>query len=527
MLDNRHFPIVDLFAGPGGLGEGFSSHDRFRIVVSAEMDSAAHATLRLRAFYRILKRKNSSGLAAYYDFCNYATPFPKSIALERAWAEASHEAQQLTLGQAEDNLKLDQLIQAGGVGADKTWVLIGGPPCQAYSLVGRARNRGKVDYKPEEDHRHFLYREYLRIIQKYRPAIFVMENVKGILSSSVNGERIFNTILQDLVDPDKALGQPRSRAGYRIYSLSHPVSFDRATDPSTVDPKKFVVKAEDHGIPQARHRVILLGVREDIDTGKISPLAPASSLVTVQDALLGLPARRSHISRKEDCAEEWLEVVKAHFVDLEKAARKKKLNDISDTFAKHSKRLNGNLSIGELRSLRVNSASRVDPLSTWYNDPALKVWLNHEARGHMPSDLLRYAYAAVYAEVNGRSPAGHEEFDLLEQLRPAHANWESGKFSDRFRVQRANSPSTTITSHISKDGHYFIHPDPAQCRSLSVREAARLQTFPDNYFFQGNRTQQFHQVGNAVPPLLARKIAEIVLTLLVDQNPSQSKREAA
>lgn len=116
----------------------------------------------------------------------------------------------------------------------------------------------------------------------------------------------------------------------------------------------------------------------------------------------------------------------------------------------------------------------------------------------MESDLRRYIYAAEYAELYEDSPKGHHDFNL-PGLEPAHKNWKTGKFSDRFRVQRRGIPSTTITSHIAKDGHYFIHYDPRQCRSLTVREAARLQTFPDNYFFLGNRTQQFHQVGNAVP----------------------------
>ncbi|BCL62791.1 hypothetical protein DGMP_34840 [Desulfomarina profundi] len=150
-------------------------------------------------------------------------------------------------------------------------------------------------------------------------------------------------------------------------------------------------------------------------------------------------------------------------------------------------------------------------LTKWYLDERLKGVCNHSSRSHMVSDLYRYLYASSFAEENNRSPL-LEEFPA--ELIPAHKNASSGHFNDRFRVQVATKPSTTVTSHISKDGHYFIHYDPEQCRSLTVREAARLQTFPDNYFFEGSRTQQYIQVGNAVPPLLARQIAEIVHELI-------------
>jgi len=130
----------------------------------------------------------------------------------------------------------------------------------------------------------------------------------------------------------------------------------------------------------------------------------------------------------------------------------------------------------------------------------------------MASDLSRYASLATMAQ-RGRRPRVNE---LPPQLVPKHANAlrPDAPFADRFRVQVKSSPSSTVTSHIAKDGHYYIHPDPKQMRSLTVREAARLQTFPDNYFFMGNRTQQYHQVGNAVPPYLAVQLADVVAKII-------------
>jgi DNA (cytosine-5)-methyltransferase 1 len=508
--------IVDLFAGPGGLGEGFASlggGTRFEIVVSAEMDPVARETLKLRAFYRLLKLKNPDRLCDYYDFCNGHSQQPFSEASQAQWQEAEEEARCITLGSDIGDTELDAILDKKRLEA-RPWVLIGGPPCQAYSIVGRARNQAKANYNAENDHRHFLYKEYLRIIKERKPAVFVMENVKGILSSKVAGKGIFAQILQDLTDPNKALGDENAGTKYRICSLVTDQSFGPDDDVSLIDPRGFIIKAEEHGIPQARHRVILLGIALD-EQGNIPEYGSIPEIigrVTTSQVIGDLPELRSRLTKQRDDSEAWYAEVANHLDELrsEVDGRVEPKLDSAMKIARNAL-LSTSLDVGSLRVSRRKGDGKTnnENLDRWYRDDNLEYWLNHDARGHMLSDLRRYMFASIYARAYQTSPKGHQQFSL-SGLAPAHKNWESGKFSDRFRVQLEETPATTITSHISKDGHYFIHYDPKQCRSLTVREAARLQTFPDNYFFQGNRTQQFHQVGNAVPPLLASKIASVV-----------------
>lgn len=505
--------IVDLFAGPGGLGEGFSSLDggkAFKILVSAEMEQSAHATLRLRSYFRLLRDK-PEGLAAYYAYCNGTADQPYPTADDVNWIEAGEEAVRLTLGDKKDNATLDAILNCR-LPKNEPWVLIGGPPCQAYSIAGRARNVGTPSYRAEDDHRHFLYKEYLRIIRDRRPQVFVMENVLGILSARVSGKQIFHDILRDLSCPDDELPQQERRQGYRIHSLVSDVFYEAGMDPDAIDPRNFIVKSDEYGVPQARHRVILLGVRDDIDA-RVRKLVPVKQ-VCVRDVISDLPALRSRLTKVDDTAELWAATVRTHLAELRDDAARRGLVKLEKGLGRSETKIHSRYTHGSLRYPRNINSARKPYKPDWYLDENLKVWLNHEARSHMTSDLRRYVFASSYAHVHKQSPMGHDGF-ALSGLAPNHSNWESGKFADRFRVQRYDFPATTITSHIAKDGHYFIHPDPVQCRSLTVREAARLQTFPDNYFFQGNKTQQYHQVGNAVPPMLANLIASIVKEILL------------
>jgi DNA (cytosine-5)-methyltransferase 1 len=502
-------PVIDLFAGPGGLGEGFSALRRggqrvFQIKLSIEKDEHAHRTLELRAFFRQFPHGEAPD--TYYDYLRGVVSredlfgkFP--IAVEAARREAWLAELGSTLFPDDE---VDRRIQKA-LDSRKTWVLIGGPPCQAYSLVGRSRR--KNDPKFAKDEKHFLYKEYLRILAVHRPPVFVMENVKGLLSATVKDQGIFQQILSDLAHPQEngLLAATSGSLEYRLVSLVRP----RGDLLGVFDPKDYVVRAEDYGIPQARHRVIILGVRADI-AGNTAVLRSAKA-PPIERAIGDLPMLRSGLSKENDDREVWLEAVRS-------AAESRWLSDsrVEPRLKLAMKRAAVRVRDGLVRGDEfVPGKPKPGFASRWFRDQRLGGFCNHSTRGHIREDLHRYLFAAVFAKENERSPS-LEEFPA--ELLPDHKNvkeaLKGAMFNDRFRVQVAGRPSTTIVSHIAKDGHYFIHYDPKQCRSLTVREAARLQTFPDNYFFEGPRTEQYHQVGNAVPPLLARQIADIVADLL-------------
>ena len=494
-------PVVDIFAGPGGLNEGFASAETarnrriFKTVASIEMDPVACSTLILRSAFRFAKDGNAN-MDPYFEMLRGERTLDDLRLVQdfdEAFVHAEHEIHELELG-ADTRTLSDRKIKLAlkSSGSDSPWVLIGGPPCQAYSLAGRSRRKNDETFM--DDKKHFLYQEYLHIIRKFRPTVFVMENVKGLLSSTNSGTGMFDLILNDLAG---------TKTGHRYDIHSLVVE----SEEGEYSPTDFVIKSENFGVPQRRHRVILLGIlRSSGLNAKSFRRLTTKGMVTTSRAIGDLPKIRSGISRfSGDDSERWLAIRTESDQESSKALGTP-LHNFSAT------KLNrGSPFIRSRNSSR--SPKQGDSFADWIFDPNIGGVVQHEARAHMESDLHRYFFAAAYAKLNHESPKLR---DFPTKLLPNHANAISASrpFEDRFRVQLANGPATTIVSHIAKDGHYYIHPDPLQMRSLTVREAARLQTFPDNYFFCGNRTQQYHQVGNAVPPLLAHQIAEIVAEIL-------------
>lgn len=507
-MKHRRIPIVDLFAGPGGLGEGFSAvrdengNRVFDICVSIEKDPIAHQTLMLRALFRTLE--DDLDPASYYQYIRGKIDretFFADPAIAKALAQARQEAQCLELGNDPDR-RIDALIQQA-VGSHPDWVLIGGPPCQAYSVAGRSRRRS-VDPAFEDDPKHFLYKEYLRIIREFKPAVFVMENVKGMLSSTHNGLRIFDRIIDDLSEPAPGV----------LYDIR---SFVVPSRPEGLNPDEFIIQSEHYGVPQMRHRVILLGVRADRANQNHDLLSPRVDKVTVRDALVGLPPIRSKLSLRSgpDSPDAWLAALNDAVTSLQswESPIRPTIELLMKEAVTKAQRHQGAGSAYASKDMQ-RSRNLPDDLASWFYDESLGGVCQHESRNHMRTDLHRYIFASCFGSEYGYSPKlRHFPPGLL----PDHKNIGdvSIPFDDRFRVQVCRCPSTTVVSHIAKDGHYYIHPDPSQCRSLTVREAARLQTFPDNYFFEGNRTQQYHQVGNAVPPFLAKQLGDSVARFLL------------
>ncbi|MDP2920634.1 MAG: DNA cytosine methyltransferase [Dehalococcoidia bacterium] len=329
-------------------------------------------------------------------------------------------------------------------------MVVGGPPCQPYSVVGRSRDPNRM----ELDSRNFLYEHYLRILEHIQPDFFVFENVPGLMTAQSEGEKVFARMLEDF------------RGVFPSYEIAP--SFDEYSR----NPRQYLLDSSRYGIPQKRKRVVFIGYKK---------------------SLLDL---------------------NANVKDVFKAVLKPRPSgswgyDVSSA-------------IGDLPALSPGEGK--DEWYGGYDHPAVTPYqarmrrgspgfINHRARTHMASDLQRYRFFIEHHK-NGNGAATLS--DLIREkpeLTPSHQNLD--KFIDRFKVQWWNRPSSTIMAHISKDGHYYIHPDINQCRSFTVREAARCQSFPDNFKFEGKRTEQFRQVGNAVPPLLANAIARAIMGQLI------------
>jgi DNA (cytosine-5)-methyltransferase 1 len=537
-------PIIDIFAGPGGLSEGFARLSEFaggpvsfQTRLAIEKDPIAAATLTLRTFFRQFPAGKAPN--EYYRVLRRELPI-SALESRAEWKVAQKKVWNAELGSVSERELHDRIQDC--LKEAKDWVLLGGPPCQAYSLVGRARMTGigtagrqeaqraeKIRTQKrklfESDHRHELYREYLRIVAVHQPTVFVMENVKGILSSGLparNGlpqRRVFEQIRNDLADPWTALESDRSletlRSFHRGDRHKNKLFSFVTSDGDVVHDADFLIRSENYGVPQKRHRVIILGVRGDIDFAP-SPIQKCAP-TTVRDAIGPLPSVRSGLSKGDRDEATWVGAIHEALLKLKlssKSIPESALNAI--LHSRHRLTRGSHFTGGRLPKAR-------STLARWLHDDRLGGFIQHETRSHMTSDLVRYLFVATTAQITGSSPKLEE---WPKALLPLHRNiavdqktgaTNAAGFSDRFRAQLWDDAASTITSHISKDGHYYIHPDPCQCRSLTVREAARLQTFPDNYLFCGNRTQQYHQIGNAVPPFLALQLAGVVAKLFAER----------
>lgn len=415
--------FIDLFAGAGGLSEGFIRVG-FEPVAHVEIDKAACYTLKTRTAYYYLKS------AGKYD--TYVSYLKGEIGREELYScipdTILNSVINLSIG-VEHNPVIHKTITRQ-LGEEKSVdLIIGGPPCQAYSLVGRARSVNKMSGDP----RNYLYVQYAKYLEKYQPKMFVFENVLGLKSAK---EGLYLRNMEKLF----------LKKGYKM--------------------QLFTIEANNFGVLQNRKRIIIIG---------------------------------------------WQEGLGINIPDLES------IKIESDFKVKHLLRDLPPIQAGEGIDKFFNYTSKTnDYLNQSFIRNGIDVLTQHIARPH--SDQDKEIYRIVVEKWNSKKERLNYN-DLPERLK-THRNRHS--FFDRFKVVAEDEPhSQTVVAHIAKDGHYYIHPDIEQNRSLTVREAARLQSFPDDYYFEGikegvSRTPAFKQIGNAVPPLMAEKIAVSIKHLLLN-----------
>lgn len=406
--------FIDLFAGAGGLSEGFMQNT-FNPIAHVEMNSYAAETLRTRACYYYLKKRRR--LDIYYNYLRGI------VTKEQLYDQVPKEVLRTVINEEMSDKSINRIFEEVDAimaedGVENVDVIIGGPPCQAYSLVGRAQDAKKMAADPRNE----LYKLYARFLNRYNPKMFVFENVPGILTAR-DGEAWRN------------LNKYLKRVGYEI-------------DYRELDASTF-------GVLQKRKRIIIIGWRKESGL-RYPKFRNVHVTAVVNDLLSDLPVlQRGH------------------------ELNQYRTNEINDYLHKNKIRTDQD------------------------------VLTHHVCRNHKESDV------EIYRRTIELWNAEHRRLkytDLPEEL-CSHKNRTA--FLDRFKVMAGDLPfSHTMLAHISKDGHHFIHPDIEQCRSISVREAARVQSFPDNYYFEGPRTAQFVQIGNAVPPLMAKGIAKQIKKLL-------------
>ena len=411
--------ILDVFSGAGGLTEGFRHKDCFKFICHIEMDKDACASLELRNIYYYLKNKNN--LSPYFQYMEGI------ISRETLYSMIPIDIIQDILNEEISKESLPSIFDFidKRLGNKKLDGIIGGPPCQAYSTIGRTRNKAKKS----TDKRIYLYKYYLDFLYKYKPKFFVFENVKGLLSfKDLTGELLLPKIISEF-----------NKCGYKV--------------------DYQIIDASNYGVVQKRERLILVGHREDI--------FPDNSFF--------------------DCLAEYIEpapTIKELFGDL--------------PFIKPGTSSN---------KYRCNSLSEYTKKYIRNEDDILTQYV---ARPHNENDLKIYKLV-LKAKKKGKNL---RYVDIPEELQ-THSNTTS--FLDRYKALDSDSVSHTVVAHIAKDGHYYIHRDIKQNRSITVREAARIQGFPDDYYFEYSRTAAFKQIGNAVPPILSRKVAMAVIDFFDEQ----------